>query len=129
AAPVGQYVRKGAYRYVSAPKLAPPILKAVKRGSGKLAPGYFLIANFKNLGALTSSGAPQPLVGQGGPVIYDSHLQPVWVHGVPDNAFALNLHTQTYNGKPALSWWQGVLSSTGEASPGATVIVVDQHYH
>src|SRR5205085_1225009 len=65
AAPVGQYVRKGAYRYVSAPKLAPPILKAVKRGSGKLAPGYFLIANFKNLGALTSSGAPQPLVGQG----------------------------------------------------------------
>ncbi len=121
AAPIGQYSRTGAYRYITAPKLAPPKIKAAKSTKTSLGAGYFLIANFKNL------SENKPLTGQGGPVMYDSHLQPVWVHGVSDNVFSLNFATQTYAGQPALSWWEGVVSPTGAVSNGR-VVVVDQHY-
>jgi Arylsulfotransferase (ASST) len=128
AAPIGAYVRTGASRYVSQPRLAPPKLKVLKRArGGQLAPGYFLISNFKNLGTTKPGGGPAPLVGQGGPVMYDKHLQPVWIHGVPDNKFGLNFRTQSYNGKPALSWWEGNITPTGDVLSGED-FVVDQHY-
>jgi hypothetical protein len=126
ARPIGAYVRTGASRFVSAPKLAPPKLKRIKRGKGKLAPGYFLIDNFKNLG-ITKNGKPAPMVGQGGPVIYDSRLRPVWVHGVPDNKYSLNFRSQTYNGKPALSWWEGNLTPTGDVITGEDFVVNQQY--
>ncbi len=128
APPIGSYVRTGAWRYVSQSKLAPPkikVLKAARRG--QLAPGYFLISNFKNLGITGSNGAPVPMTGQGGPVMYDSKMSPVWIHGVPDNVYSLNFRTQTYNGKPALSWWEGNLTPTGVTLTG-TDYVVNQNY-
>jgi Arylsulfotransferase (ASST) len=128
APPLGAYVRTDAWRYVSQPKLAPPKIKVLKGAASKqLAPGYFLISNFKNLGVTKPDGSPAPMVGQGGPVMYDSELQPVWVHGVPDNQYGLNFATQSYNGKPALSWWQGVISPTGETLSGED-FVVNQNY-
>ena len=66
-----------------------------------------MIANFKNATLTT------PQVGQGGPLILDSKLQPVWFHPVATNLSATNLRTQTYQGKPVLSWWQGTITSTG----------------
>ena len=101
------------------------MLKAAKRG--QLAPGYFLISNFKNLGITSSNGAPVPMTGQGGPVMYDSKMSPVWIHGVPDNVYSLNFRTQTYNGKPALSWWEGNVTPTGVTLSG-TDYVVNQNY-
>jgi Arylsulfotransferase (ASST) len=47
---------------------------------------------------------------------------------VPTSQLAANLSVQTYNGQPALSWWQGVVTSSGQTTSGEDV-VVDQHYH
>lgn len=122
AAPIGAYTTKGAYTFVSAPQLHPPKLHTdATTVSGKLAPGYFMVTNFKNL------TVPQPMVGEGGPLILDSHLQPVWFDPVGTNLVASNLRAQTLDGKPVLSWWQGVISSVGATTSGEDVIV-DQHY-
>ncbi len=121
-APIGAYTTTGAYTFLSAPQLHPPKLHTdAPTVSNKLAPGYFMVTNFKNL------TVPQPMVGQGGPLILDSHLQPVWFDPVATNLVASNLRAQTMDGKPVLSWWQGVISSVGATTSGEDV-VVDQHY-
>jgi hypothetical protein len=125
--PIGAWTRTGASHYNTQPRLAPPKLKVVKRGKGKLAPGYFLISNFKNLGVTHTDGSPVPMTGQGGPIMYDRGLQPVWIHGVPSNKYGLNFHSQSYNGKPALSWWEGNITKTGDVVSGED-FVVNQHY-
>lgn len=128
AAQIGAYTTHGAYSYVSAPKLHPPVISADVRAQGKLAPGDFLVASFPNL-TLTepATGAGVPLTGQSGPLILDSHLQSVWFDPVPTDVVALDLKEQSYQGKPVLSWWQGALTKLGAAISGA-VEVVDQHY-
>ncbi len=115
------YTTHGAWSFVSDPKLHPPKLKTDAKTAKKgLAGGYFLLGNFKNL--LDSS----PYVGQGGPLLLGANLQPVWFNPV-SNAYVNNLAVQTYNGKPALSWWQGVVTNTG-ATPSGEDVVVDQTY-
>ena len=116
------FTTTGAWSFVSEPNLHPPALHhAAPTVTGKLAPGYFMIANFKNATLTT------PQVGQGGPLILDSRLQPVWFHPVAASLSATNLRTQTYQGKPVLSWWQGTITNTGATTTG-TDVVVDQHY-
>ena len=120
-APIGTYTKRDTYTFVTAPSLHPPKL----RTDGpilaeELAPGYIFTANFYNLNY-------PPLVGQSGPLILDSGLQPVWFRPVPENVAASNLSLQTYEGKPALAWWQGVVTNTGATESGEEV-VVNQHY-
>jgi hypothetical protein len=127
------YTTKGAWSFVSAPGLHPPKLRTDGKVSrGKLAQGQFLLANFKDL---VLSG---PMVGQGGPLIVNSQLQPVWFNPVVLKVSkqgqnevgansTLNLHEQSYNGQPVLSWWQGTITNTGDTLSGED-IVVDQHY-
>ena len=67
------------------------------------------------------------MVGQSGPLILDNELQPVWFKPVPEDVIASNLSLQSYQGKPVLAWWQGVVSSTGATERGEDVIA-DQHY-
>ncbi len=120
-APVGAYTTRGAYSFVTEPTLHPP--KLHKDGptlTGKLAGGYIFTANFYNLNY-------PPLVGQSGPLILDHDLQPVWFQPVPEKLVASNLSLQTYEGKPALAWWQGVVTNTGQTESGEDV-VVNQHY-
>ncbi len=120
-APIGAYTTKGAYSFVSAPDLHPPKVRADgPTASGKLAPGYILVAATYNL-------ITHPMAGQSGPLMLDNHLQPVWFRPVPQNVLASDLSLQTFNGKPALAWWQGVITSTGATESGEDV-VVDQHY-
>jgi hypothetical protein len=69
-----------------------------------------------------------PMVGQSGPLILDNRLQPVWFKPLPESVVGGNLSLQTYQGKPALSWWQGVITNTGQTLSGEDV-VVDQHYN
>ncbi|MGA9875730.1 MAG: MFS transporter [Solirubrobacteraceae bacterium] len=120
-APVGAYTTRGAYSFVTEPTLHPP--KLVREGTtatNRLAGGYILTANFYNLNY-------PPLVGQSGPLILDANLQPVWFQPVPEKVVASNLSLQTYEGKPALAWWQGVVTNTGQTESGEDV-VVNQHY-
>ena len=66
-----------------------------------------MLANFYDI-------SNPPMIGQSGPLILDSHLQPVWFHPVPKNVVAGDLSAQSYQGKPALAWWQGRITSTGD---------------
>jgi hypothetical protein len=68
-----------------------------------------------------------PIAGQSGPLILDNHLAPVWFRPVPESVVASNLTLQTYDGKPALAWWQGVITNVGAIVSGEDVIV-NQHY-
>ncbi|HEY0517405.1 MAG TPA: MFS transporter [Solirubrobacteraceae bacterium] len=121
AAPLGRYTTSHSYSFVSAPRLHPPKYRVFhQQGGAKLAPGYIFAANFLNLNE-------PPLMGQSGPMILERNLQPVWFEPVPENYVASNLAEQTWEGKPALSWWQGIVTNTGATEAGEYVIV-DQHY-
>jgi EmrB/QacA subfamily drug resistance transporter len=120
-APLGAYTTSGTYSYASAPDLHPPVIRTTTpTNASKLAPGYILTANFYDLNH-------PPMIGQSGPMILDSHLQPVWFRPVPKQDVAGNLSLQVYDGKPVLSWWQGTITNTGATESGEDV-VVDQHY-
>lgn len=122
AAPIAAFTTKGAWSFVSAPKLHPPKLSTDRKTQTRqLARGYFMTGVFKNL------FFNRPMTGQSGPLILDRSLQPVWFKPIGTGALAANLRVQRYNGKPALSWWQGVVSGTGQTISGKDV-VVDQHY-
>jgi Arylsulfotransferase (ASST) len=55
-----------------------------------------------------------------GPEIVDGRGNPVWFHAVPTGDTAADFRTQTYNGKPVLTWWQG--TGLGGVSNGEDVI-------
>ncbi len=121
AAPLGSYKTSNTYQFVSAPSLRPPRVRTDQPTiSGKLAPGYLLTANFYDLNN-------PPLTGQSGPLILDNSLQPVWFRPIPTSVVSSNLSLQSYEGKPALAWWQGQITNTGATESGEYV-VVDQHY-
>jgi EmrB/QacA subfamily drug resistance transporter len=120
-APLGAYTTRGAYTFVTAPALHPPMIHNRTEGhAGQLAPGYIFTANFYDLNE-------PPIVGQSGPLILDGNLEPVWFQPVPESVVASNLSLQTYEGKPALAWWQGRVTNTGATETGEDV-VVNQHY-
>jgi EmrB/QacA subfamily drug resistance transporter len=120
-APIGAYTTRDAYTFVSAPSLHPPVVRShVSTAQKNLAPGYIFLANFYDLNF-------PPMVGQSGPLILTSSLQPVWFNPLPQSEVAGNLSLQTYNGKPVLAWWQGLITNTGATEKGKYVIV-DQHY-
>jgi hypothetical protein len=122
AGAIGAYTTKDTLSFVSAPSLHPPKMTIdVSPGKSKLGPGYIMISNFKDL---TTS---EPMDGQGGPLILDSKMRPVWINPVPTNVYAMNLRTQSYSGKPALSWWQGVLSVEGVVESGEDIVVNQQY--
>ncbi len=120
-APLGAYSTNGAYSFVTEPSLHPPQIRATQKApASQLAPGYILMANFYDLNE-------PPIVGQSGPLILDQRLQPVWFQPAPEKLVASNLSLQTYEGKPALAWWQGAVTNTGATESGEDV-VVNQHY-
>ena len=100
----------------------PPKLKTDARTvRSRLAAGDFLLDGFPNV------GVKGPMTGEGGPLILDSKLQPVWVHGVGTHVVSGDLQQETYNGQPVLLWWQGTITRTGATQSGQ-VVIVDQHY-
>jgi EmrB/QacA subfamily drug resistance transporter len=120
-APVGAYRTADTYHFVTEPTLHPPKISVTQRApTAQLEPGYVFTTNFYDLNE-------PPLIGQSGPLILDRRLQPVWFQPVPEKLVAANLSPQTYEGRPALAWWQGVVTNTGSTERGEDV-VVNQHY-
>ncbi len=76
----------------SRPDLRIPGL-AVDLHSGATAPGSFFVAPYGN---------PR---GQAGAVILDGSGQPIWEQ--PQDLEVTNFRTQTYAGRPVLTWWEG----------------------
>ncbi|HTZ64704.1 MAG TPA: MFS transporter [Solirubrobacteraceae bacterium] len=119
--PLGAYTLRDTDSFVTAPALHPPKLHLDRQApASQLAPGYIFTTSFFDVNE-------PPLVGQSGPLILDRNLQPVWFQPVPENVVAANLSLQTYEGRPALAWWQGRITNTGATETGEDVIV-NQHY-
>ena len=51
--------------------------------------------------------------GGDGPMIFDNTGQLVWFDPLPAGIYATNLQVQTYEGQPALTWWQGYIPPQG----------------
>jgi hypothetical protein len=117
----GAYTTKDTYSFVTAPDAAPAEDHPDQpTETSKLAPGYIFTANFYDLNY-------PPITGQSGPLILDDKLQPVWFKPVPVKDVVRQPRLQSYEGKPALSWWQGIVTNTGATETGED-IVVNQHY-
>jgi hypothetical protein len=82
------------------PGLTPPHLTVTHAASG-VAPGFVFIAE--------KGGNTKP----SGPVIADNRGRIVWYHEVPAGLEVTDFRTQTYRGKPVLTWWQGTISKAG----------------
>jgi hypothetical protein len=82
------------------PDLHPPTLK-VDHPARATSPGYVFVAE--------KGGKDKP----SGPVIADDRGRVLWYHEVPGGLEATDFRTQTYRGKPVLTWWQGSISKAG----------------
>jgi hypothetical protein len=82
------------------PDLHPPVLRIDKAAVGTAA-GYVFVAE--------KGGKTRP----SGTVIADNKGRIVWYHEVPSGLEATDFRTQTYHGKPVLTWWQGIISKAG----------------
>jgi hypothetical protein len=60
-----------------------------------------------------------------GPEILDKRGNVVWFHPIPQSDTASDFRTQTYHGRPVLTWWQG--TGLGGLSSGTDYIYSD-HY-
>jgi hypothetical protein len=82
-------------QFHSEPGLSPALIR-VGKPRGLTAPGDIFVA-------------PQQGPIQDGPEIFDPGGQLIWFHTLPDKRFwATDFRVQTYAGKPALTWWQGL---------------------
>ncbi len=105
-------VGRGAIQsYASQPGLTPPavLIHAAKPGrSGGL---VFV--------------APKAGRGQDGPMIIDDSGRLVWFHPSGDGNLATDFRVQEYQGRPALTWWEGRLFTGDGAGTG---VIYDSSY-
>ena len=106
--------------YSSRPDLTPPQIQVFKRASKGLAPGLLFLAPKK----VFSTGIERGLV-KSGPMIVDDHGGLVYFNQELDQGNVTDFRVQQFEGKPALTWWQGrAVLGTGEG----VVKVVGQDY-
>jgi outer membrane protein assembly factor BamB len=96
------------------PDLHPPALTINHPAQGT-SPGYVFVAE--------KGGKNRP----SGPVIADNQGRIVWYHEVPSGLEATDFRTQTYKGKPVLTWWQGRISKAGIGE--GSYVIYDSSYH
>jgi hypothetical protein len=99
------------HAFRSRPDLRPPVLGVVQN-HGPTGHGYLMLA--------PSSGP-----GQRGPLIVDDAGHVVWFR--PTKRTAMNLRAALYQGKPVLTWWEGVVDKQGLGS--GEHVIVDSSYH
>jgi hypothetical protein len=87
---------------------APPPLTTLVHGIGNKEGDFFI----------TPTGDTTTYAN--GPEIVDGSGKVVWFHAVPSGDTAADFRTQTYRGKPVLTWWQG--TGLGGVSDGEDII-------
>jgi hypothetical protein len=92
----------------------PPTLRVTHPAQG-VAPGYVFVAQKGG-----KSGT------KGGPVIADNGGRIRWFHQLVNPVEATDFRTQTYEGKPVLTWWQGGISKVG-VGVGSYVVYDDTY--
>ena len=95
------------------PDLHPPILR-IDHAAERTAAGYVFVGQ--------KGGKDRP----SGTVIADNRGRILWYHEVPSGLEATDFRTQTYHGKPVLTWWQGTISKAGIGR--GTYVVYDASY-
>jgi hypothetical protein len=86
--------------YRSSPALTPSTVTLTTPARAGAAGGDLFLAPYQGL------GAP-------GPMIAEQNGALVWFHPLPPHDAATNFQVQTYEGKPALTWWQGRIIRVG----------------
>jgi hypothetical protein len=103
--------------YLSAPTLTPSTVTVTTPKSGLPAPpaaaGDLFLAPYQGLGSA-------------GPMIAEQNGALVWFHPLPAGQSATNFQVQAYEGKPALTWWQGRIIRVGFGE-GEDVIYNDSY--
>jgi hypothetical protein len=100
-------------RFHSRRDLAPPFLSVGRSTAGR-APGYLFLS--------PKSKKDQK---QAGPMIADDSGQPVWFQPLPGIEAATDFRTQTYKGKPVLTFWRG---TSRQGIGVGEMVVLDQSY-
>jgi hypothetical protein len=120
-----------AWRFETQPRLQPPQLhiSTDKAGLGR---GLIFTAPFKN------ADVASPEVGQPGALLMDTRGNPVWFQPAPGDTDDEDFQPQTLQGKPVLTFWQGVIAldnaankaglPEGTPEPGAHYEILNQHY-
>jgi hypothetical protein len=113
---------------VSSPTLSPvaesvaePLPVTVVTNRPGTAPGY-LFVDPQNVVDTTPSHGPE---------ILDNSGRVVWYRDLPAGAdgrptFAADFRTQTYRGRPVLTWWEGTADNTGLGT--GVGYIADEHY-
>lgn len=86
--------------YRSAPSLTPSTVRITTPAKPGAAAGDLFLAPYQ--------GAGSP-----GPMIAEQNGALVWFHPLPKGYQATNFQVQQYEGKPALTWWQGRIIKVG----------------
>ncbi|MBA3807497.1 MAG: arylsulfotransferase family protein [Solirubrobacterales bacterium] len=86
--------------YSTAPSLTPSTVHITTAAKPGASPGDLFLAPYQG------KGTP-------GPMIVDQSGSLVWFKPVPAGQSATNFEVQTYQGKPALTWWQGRILQLG----------------
>jgi Arylsulfotransferase (ASST) len=86
--------------FASAPSITPSAVKVIAPARRGAAEGDFLLAPYQG------TGSP-------GPMIVDRSGRLVWFHRLPRGSSASNLQAISWQGKPALAWWQGRILKLG----------------
>ncbi|HKH11147.1 MAG TPA: arylsulfotransferase family protein [Rubrobacter sp.] len=95
----------GAWAFRSRPDLVPPAVSIARR-SERTAPGYVFVA--------PKNGPGETGPGQRGPMIVDNEGRPVWFRPLrEDGVDAMDFKVQRYEGRPVLTWWQGLHTAYG----------------
>jgi hypothetical protein len=100
-------------KFRSRPDLAPPFVSVEESRPGQ-APGYLFL-----------SPKSKRDEKQAGPLIVDNSGQPIWFQPFPGIDAATDFRTQTYQGKPVLTYWRG-LSRQGIGT--GEMVMLDQSY-
>ena len=102
--------RADAQTFVSRPDLKPPTVAITQAEPGR-APGYVFLG---------------PKGGRAmGPMVVDDAGQLVWFKPVTGGRVAMDVRTQSYGGKPVLTWWEGRLFGGGGRGVG---MILDEQY-
>jgi hypothetical protein len=86
--------------YLSAPELTPSTVTITTPAKAGAASGDLFLAPYQG-------------VGSAGPMIAEQNGALVWFHPLPPGESATNFQVQSYEGQPALTWWQGRIIRVG----------------
>ncbi len=111
--PTAPRTKNDVWNYLSRPDLKPAALTVNRLPTKATASGSLFIA-------------PQAGPVSNGPELLGPYGGLTWFDPVPKGSYVTDFRPQTYQGKPALTWWQGYVNASG-VGHGADVIFNDNY--